>query len=162
MAKKKLIFDISPLGLATEMSGISRFTIEVLRRLIDRNLFEITLICSNNCEEDALRNCCNILGHKNIPFQSKDVEHYILPSFSQSEKQSKPFFGYAEEFIRKIIPQSDLLDKRIHTAYNQLKRKIKKRIIFTGYVVDTDLPFWYNGAVCFCYMSLYEGFGLPP
>jgi glycosyltransferase involved in cell wall biosynthesis len=364
MTKKKLIFDISPLGLATEMTGISRFTIEILRRLIGRNLFEITLICSNNCEEEALRNCYNILGYKNIPFQSKDVEHYILPSFSKIEKRTKSFLGYTEEFVRQTIPQSawldnlienariikrkiipphqstigfsgkrqrspllerlihnsdayfspfdaviqeidvnpfikklqvvhdlamilfpnmfpknwsietlgwyniasevcvltdslctkkDLLhyiphiaennitiiplgaeehfrpctdrikiesvltkyglskdtvyilsvatleirknfdhlirsfnmfieeygdqfpnlrlvltgkkgwlDEKIHTAYNQLTRKIKKRIIFTGYVDDNDLPFLYNGAVCFCYMSFYEGFGLPP
>ncbi|MDR2169544.1 MAG: glycosyltransferase family 4 protein, partial [Planctomycetaceae bacterium] len=364
MTKKKLIFDIGTLGIATEMTGISRFTIEVLRRLIERNLFEITLICSNNCEEEALRNCYNILGQNNIPFQSRYVEHYILPLCLQSKKRSKSFFGYMEEFVYKIIPQSDWLDnlienariikrkfisphqvtttfsenrqrsplfehlirnsdayfssyyaiipeigvnpsikklqvvhdltmlifpimfpknwsleatgwhnitpdvcvltdsqctkidllhhcphiaeyqvtviplgaderfdhstdrtkiksvlkkyglpdniiyilsvatlevrknfdhvicsfatfiekyggqfpnlklvltgkkgwidQKIYTAYNRLPRKIKKRIIFTGYVDDADLPFLYNGAVCFCYMSLYEGFGLPP
>jgi glycosyltransferase involved in cell wall biosynthesis len=363
MAKKKLIFDICSLGFTTEITGIPRFTIEVLRRLIKRNIFDITLICSNNCEEDALRNCYDLLGQKDIPFQSKEVEHYILPSYSPSEKQSKPLFGYMDEFIHKTIPHSDLLDtvieyarkikrkiipphratidlaikrqrfpllehlirnsdayfsshyaiiqeidvnpsirklqvvhdltmilfpqmfpkkwsfewfgwnnitpdicvladsqctkndllhyfphisenqitviplgadehfcpcadrtkivsvlkkyglsentdyilsvatleirknfdhvirsfatfiekygnqfpnlnlvltgkkgwldKKIHTEYNQLTRKIKKRIILTGYVADTDLPFLYNGAICFCYMSLYEGFGLP-
>jgi len=39
---------------------------------------------------------------------------------------------------------------------------IKNRIIFTGYVPDEDLAPLYSGALCFIYMSLCEGFGLPP
>ncbi|MDR2643037.1 MAG: glycosyltransferase family 4 protein [Planctomycetaceae bacterium] len=358
--KLRLIFDISPIGFTTEVTGISRFTIEVLRRLINRNIFDITLISPYCCEEDALRNYYNIIGQKNIPFQSKEIEHYILPS----KKRSNSLFGYMEEVVHNVIPESNWLDsmienarkikrkiippnqatidptlkrqrfplleylirnsdayfspyyamineidvnptikklqvihdltpilfphlfsknwsiewvawhnitpdmyvltdsqctkndllrhyphisennvttislgadeffcpctdrikiesvlkkyglskntnyilsvatleirknfdhvirsfamfieqygdqfpnlnlvltgkkgwldKRIYTVYNRLTQKIKKRIIFTGYVDDTDLPFLYNGAVCFCYMSIYEGFGLPP
>jgi glycosyltransferase involved in cell wall biosynthesis len=37
-----------------------------------------------------------------------------------------------------------------------------ERVRFTGYVPDADLPALYSGAQCFCYPSLYEGFGLPP
>lgn len=40
--------------------------------------------------------------------------------------------------------------------------QIKNRIIFTGYVPDEDLAALYSGALCFVYMSLCEGFGLPP
>lgn len=35
------------------------------------------------------------------------------------------------------------------------------RVVFTGYVVDEELPRWYQAATLFCYPSLYEGFGLP-
>lgn len=35
-------------------------------------------------------------------------------------------------------------------------------IIFTGFVADEDLPFIYDGAQVFAYLSLFEGFGLPP
>lgn len=38
----------------------------------------------------------------------------------------------------------------------------EKRVIFTGYVSDEDLPGLYNGAIAFIYLSRYEGFGLPP
>ncbi|MEI6310672.1 MAG: glycosyltransferase [Bacteroidota bacterium] len=34
-------------------------------------------------------------------------------------------------------------------------------IYFTGYVRDRDLSALYSGALCFCYVSHYEGFGLP-
>jgi glycosyltransferase involved in cell wall biosynthesis len=40
--------------------------------------------------------------------------------------------------------------------------QIKDRIIFTGYVPDEDLASLYSGALSFVYMSLCEGFGLPP
>jgi glycosyltransferase involved in cell wall biosynthesis len=357
---KRLIFEIYPLIFSSKISGIFRFTLEILRRLIERELFEITLICSENCEEDALRNFDNIFVNvrqqKNIKFQSKDVENYVLPLVATSNVQHKTFFGYLEEWGLAVLPESkaiefvvekaraikqkiippyqrerspllehlirnsdayfspfnllvpeidvnpqikklqvvhdlmpilfphwfpkdwlkntinwnlitpdvqiladsqctknDLLrnfphipedkitviplgadehfhpctdelkiksvlkkygipqnvnyilsvatleirknfdhvirsfamliekyghlfpnlrlvltgkkgwlDKKIYSAYNKLTWKIRKRIIFTGYVDDADIPFLYNGASCFCYMSFYEGFGLPP
>jgi glycosyltransferase involved in cell wall biosynthesis len=39
---------------------------------------------------------------------------------------------------------------------------IKDKVIFTGYVQYTDLPYFYNASNAFVYPSLYEGFGLPP
>ena len=41
-------------------------------------------------------------------------------------------------------------------------RKIKHKVIFTGYVPDEDLPSLYSAATCFIYPSFFEGFGLPP
>jgi glycosyltransferase involved in cell wall biosynthesis len=38
----------------------------------------------------------------------------------------------------------------------------RDRIILTGYVDDEDLAPLYSGALGFIYLSLYEGFGLPP
>jgi len=39
---------------------------------------------------------------------------------------------------------------------------ITDRVIFTGFIVDEDLPVLYGGATVFVYPSLYEGFGFPP
>lgn len=39
---------------------------------------------------------------------------------------------------------------------------LSQRFIFTGYVDDDDLASLYSNALAFVYMSLYEGFGLPP
>ncbi len=36
------------------------------------------------------------------------------------------------------------------------------RVIATGFLPDGDLPAIYAGATAFVYLSLYEGFGLPP
>lgn len=35
-------------------------------------------------------------------------------------------------------------------------------VVFPGYVLDSDLPDFYNGAEVFVYPSFYEGFGSPP
>lgn len=41
--------------------------------------------------------------------------------------------------------------------------KIKsENIILTGFIDDEDLPRLYNDARALCYLSFYEGFGLPP
>jgi glycosyltransferase involved in cell wall biosynthesis len=39
---------------------------------------------------------------------------------------------------------------------------VQDRVHFAGYVPEEEKPLWYNAATCFCYPSLYEGFGLPP
>jgi glycosyltransferase involved in cell wall biosynthesis len=39
---------------------------------------------------------------------------------------------------------------------------IGDRVHFAGYVPEEEKTLWYNAAACFCYPSLYEGFGLPP
>lgn len=43
-----------------------------------------------------------------------------------------------------------------------LQLKHQKNIVFTGFVNENDLPVLYNGAEALCYVSFYEGFGLPP
>lgn len=40
--------------------------------------------------------------------------------------------------------------------------ELTDRVRFTGYVPEEEKCAWYNAATCFCYPSLYEGFGLPP
>jgi glycosyltransferase involved in cell wall biosynthesis len=38
---------------------------------------------------------------------------------------------------------------------------VADQVHFLGYVPDADLPALYGGARCFCFPSLFEGFGLP-
>lgn len=40
--------------------------------------------------------------------------------------------------------------------------KYKENIIFTGYVTDEELIALYSRCDVFCFLSLYEGFGIPP
>lgn len=39
---------------------------------------------------------------------------------------------------------------------------LEGRVHFTGYVSDADIPALLNAALVFVFLSLYEGFGLPP
>ena len=40
--------------------------------------------------------------------------------------------------------------------------KIEDRVIFTGYVEESQVPVLMKGAKAFVFPSLYEGFGMPP
>ena len=42
------------------------------------------------------------------------------------------------------------------------KSRYKDRIILTGYISDEELKAMYSCCSAFCYLSLYEGFGMPP
>lgn len=50
---------------------------------------------------------------------------------------------------------------KIFEEYNNAN-KLKDKILFTGRVPDEDLASLYSHAHSFYYLSLYEGFGLPP
>lgn len=45
--------------------------------------------------------------------------------------------------------------------YKELFENVEDKVIFTGFVPDEDLSALYSGALFFCYISFYEGFGLP-
>ncbi|OGK56341.1 hypothetical protein A3J15_03210 [Candidatus Roizmanbacteria bacterium RIFCSPLOWO2_02_FULL_38_10] len=48
-------------------------------------------------------------------------------------------------------------------VFNLIKElKLEDKVIFVGYVNDSDLPYFYNACQVFIYLSKYEGFGLPP
>ncbi len=38
---------------------------------------------------------------------------------------------------------------------------LSKEVIFPGYVMNDELPLWYNATTILAYPSVYEGFGLP-
>ena len=40
--------------------------------------------------------------------------------------------------------------------------EVRERILRPGYIADEDQAALYSGALAFVYMSIYEGFGLPP
>lgn len=78
------------------------------------------------------------------------------------------FSKLIEEFDN-VLPELQLVltgvkgwqNRKFFEMYGNMPQQIKDRIVFTGYVDDEDLPLLYAGADCFCYMSIYEGFGLP-
>jgi glycosyltransferase involved in cell wall biosynthesis len=38
---------------------------------------------------------------------------------------------------------------------------LEDKVLLTGYLPDTDLPFWYRHALAYIFPSRYEGFGIP-
>jgi glycosyltransferase involved in cell wall biosynthesis len=104
--KKRLIFDIACFTGQSSMTGSLRYTIEVLKRLVESGRFDIVTICSLPEEEFALRNLRRYF-HYQLPFQSKDAEHFILPE--KSIHVEKSWLRKTEDKLNKLFPDSRVL-----------------------------------------------------
>jgi glycosyltransferase involved in cell wall biosynthesis len=71
-----------------------------------------------------------------------------------------------ENLIRKQdVPHSLVIAGRFAWKYGDIirvKKQNDERIIFPGYIHQSDLPALYTLADLFVFPSLYEGFGIPP
>ncbi|MDO9027910.1 MAG: glycosyltransferase family 1 protein [Candidatus Roizmanbacteria bacterium] len=65
-----------------------------------------------------------------------------------------------EDFKFLIVGRAGWKNEDVFQSIKRLKLEDKVR--FVGFVKDDDLPYFYNGAKAFIYLSKYEGFGLPP
>lgn len=75
--------------------------------------------------------------------------------------------AYARLKREGSAPQKLVIVGRKGWLYETLFARISSRgiendILFTGFVPDEELPDLYDGACLFVYLSLFEGFGLPP
>ncbi|MDR3199350.1 MAG: glycosyltransferase family 4 protein [Planctomycetaceae bacterium] len=104
--KPRLIFDIACFTGQPSMSGSLRYTVEVLERLVKSEKFDIVTICSLPEEEFALRNLQRYF-HYQLPFQSKDVEHYVLPEKTVTAEKS--MLRKTEDVLKKLFPDSRIL-----------------------------------------------------
>lgn len=106
-----------------------------------------------------------IKGKYNLP------EKYIL---SLSTLEPRKNIDHLIRSFVKMITKYDVKDlclvlvgskgwqyDKIFEEYENAK-ELKERIIITGRIPDEDLAAVYSQANSFYYMSLYEGFGLPP
>lgn len=85
----------------------------------------------------------------------KNIPRLIAAFLALADKKLRlVIVGKSEPRIFNKIPNLETNDKQ--------PAQEMKRIIFTGYLKDQELADLYTHAVCFCYPSLYEGFGLPP
>lgn len=66
--------------------------------------------------------------------------------------------GYPHQLV--IVGKKGWLVKSIYEIVE--KEKLQDDIIFTGFVMQSELEVLYRRATCFVSVSLYEGFGFPP
>ena len=108
-------------------------------------------------------NFVNIKKKYNLP------NNYFLSLSSFEERKNLPHL--IQSFIQ-FIEQEKINDISLvlvgsltnfkHTVLDSIPSYLKDRIIVTGRIADEDLAPIYSNAICFFFMSLYEGFGLPP
>ncbi|MCL2322756.1 MAG: glycosyltransferase family 4 protein [Oscillospiraceae bacterium] len=108
-----------------------------------------------------------------------------------AKKFMKNNYGIEDEYIlyvgglgkrKNIIALINAFEKLLKTSKKKLKLviigkksfyyptlmervselKIENDVLFPGFIPLEYMPYFYSSAICFCYPSLYEGFGLPP
>ncbi|MCX6726935.1 MAG: glycosyltransferase family 1 protein [Candidatus Shapirobacteria bacterium] len=96
--------------------------------------------------------------------QLYDLKNYVLAIGTREPRKNLPRLIEAFIEYKKIHPQS-VTELVIAGKYgwgddvNHLKNPFIKIL---GYVPDREIAPLLAGAICLCYPSLYEGFGLPP
>ncbi len=139
-------------------TGVREDRIEVVYNGIDRNSFRVIRDSSPikavgakyGLPERFVLYVGNVKPHKNLVrllraferLTRYGVEDHGLVVVGKKEG----FITGDEEIFRMLKCNADL----------------EKRVLFTGYVENEELPLLYNSASLFVFPSLYEGFGLPP
>jgi len=130
-----------------------------------------------------------IIDYYNLAPEKAKVTHLGLKVYKGKKKTSLKKYGVEGDYllyVGTLQPRKNLL-KLIEAyqlivsefpkvklvivgkkgwLYQEIFEKVKKlgltkKVIFTGFVPDEDLPTFYQKAQCFVLVSLYEGFGLP-
>lgn len=110
-----------------------------------------------------------ILNRLREKYQIKDRYILFVGGFNPNKNLLRLLEGYRElsgytthDYCLVITGTK----KSIMSTFNVIMQKVydlglQKRIIFTGYVSDEELPALYSGADFFIFPSIYEGFGMP-
>ncbi len=136
--------------------------------LVGSNIIVSLLAASDEIRQVKDKNEINTVKMKyNIPFD----EDYILSVGTIEPRKNidriiKNFVNLSKS--GKIKNINLVLIGRKGWKYDSIFEEFNKepshknKIIFTGYVEDKDMSAIMSGALFFIYISLYEGFGLPP
>lgn len=131
---------------------------------VNPNKIHVTYLSHSKIYKPINKDICKNFLNKNYKIDFK----YIL--FVGNFSPRKNILGLIRAFS-KICNENKTINLIIigvkgqsyETYLNEcIKLKIKNRVIFTGFIKTSHLPYFYNNALCFIYPSIYEGFGLPP
>lgn len=118
------------------------------------------------------------IDHKKFTVHSDRIaivrEKYILPSeyiLSLSTLEPRKNLPLLIRAYEDLIEQGENLPElvlagrkgwKMDKFLDSITPEVKKRIIFTGFIDDKDIPELYAMAKFFIFPSMYEGFGMPP
>nr|HID14459.1 glycosyltransferase family 1 protein [Anaerolineae bacterium] len=178
------VHDLSFIRFPTLFRPANRLYLTVLTRLSARRARRLIAVSAHTGAEIT-----RLLGI--APERIDVVSHGVDPAFRPLPAEEVAAFrqrrGLPERFVLCVGTleprknQTRLVEAfaRIHDSqvklvlvggkgwfYDELFARVEAlglsgEVIFPGYVMNDELPLWYNAAMVLAYPSLYEGFGLP-
>jgi glycosyltransferase involved in cell wall biosynthesis len=103
----------------------------------------------------------DIRNRYNIP---KDKKYFLCLSTIEPRKNILNTIKAFKKFVSDTKSETILvIAGKKGWKYEELfaDNSLQDSIVFTGFVRDRDLSALYTGSLAFCYISHYEGFGLP-
>lgn len=97
-----------------------------------------------------------IIKHYNLP------DRFILTIGNEKKHKNLKLLLRALRDVNKDYPLVLNLEPKGHLMKDVIELGLVDRVNFIGYIDDADLPLLYNAASVFVFISLNEGFGLPP
>lgn len=152
---------------ADKIITISEYAKKEIIRFFDIREERITVI--PNCFEDRFRPIFDSALLEKVRTKYALPEKYILYVGTIQPRKNLNLLIKSFSKLKKSgkIKQKLVIAGRKGWLYSSLFELIKElhiedEVIFTGFVPDEDLPYMYNMADLFVYLSLFEGFGIPP
>lgn len=156
LSNKEIIFTVSEYS----KNDLCNFN----KNIDPANVHVTPLAASENFKRAAENDIQQIRQKLKIPNHA----NYVLSTLTSDPKKNMPFVIAAFEELLISEKLDDLylvLFGSLKTAdlsfLNNLPIHIKSKVILPGYVNDEEVSALHSGAFCFCFPSLYEGFGIP-
>lgn len=104
--------------------------------------------------------------HVTSKYIDKTGYFFFLGNTDPKKNTERTLIAYSKYLKMSNVKRKLLIaDLKLQHLEEIISRKgledIKDNVVLTGYVVNSDLPYIYNGAFTFLYTSLRESFGIP-
>ncbi|DAB15326.1 TPA: hypothetical protein CPU00_06110 [Candidatus Gastranaerophilales bacterium HUM_18] len=113
-----------------------------------------------------------VLNKYNVPQKCRDKYIFYFGAADDPRKNLMFCVGCFLKFIKKYNINNlyfyiggsggDTLKKKLKIRYGNEFKNMNKYIITLGFIDDEDVNILYSNSLFFTFISLYEGFGMPP
>jgi len=153
------------LNNATHVIGVSNNTKDDIEKFYSISKDKVTVIYNGFNEKKKSKATHNEIRATNIE-EIISNNYFLYVGTIQPRKNIEKLIEAFDEFIKEkpdyklvIVGKKGWLYEKIFAKVTELQ--LEKHIIFTGYLLDSDLGTLYQHAQSFVLPSLYEGFGIP-
>ncbi len=158
---------------------VPRLVRRISRIIVISEFTKSRLLETTEINEEKITVIMNGVDHRFAPQDSETIEyavrnlglptkHYILSIGSLEPRKNLGRLLRAWETVYRRLPEDVWLvvsgAKGKSLVFQDVPelQALPPRVFLTGHVSDELLPPLYAGALAFAYLSVYEGFGLPP